>query len=285
MKQRARLSKKFSKILSSSCINELELVRLYEEDARLVEELPLELVPPRSPRPIRELLKKQIEKYLRTWQNSSIIRILDVGCGPKPLYLFSFREKSITMVGLDISKTLCKVANREAKVHALSLMTVCGTAEQLPFPQEWFHIVICSETVEHLLCPSRGLAELRRVLRKDGFLILTTPNRMRIDAILRRLIALVSFGRVSMKQRLDESHVVEFDIIALKKLLLMSKLRVHKILTVGYEMHEDVCTSNNVMTFLYARCPKFLLKIIEILIRLKVLSFFDSHLAVVCSKL
>jgi SAM-dependent methyltransferase len=46
----------------------------------------------------------------------------------------------------------------------------------LPFASESFDAVLCFETVEHVAEPERLVAELGRVTRRGGSLILTTPN-------------------------------------------------------------------------------------------------------------
>jgi len=46
----------------------------------------------------------------------------------------------------------------------------------LPFPDGAFDAVVSLEGIEHLLSPARCLAELCRVLRPGGRLVLTTPN-------------------------------------------------------------------------------------------------------------
>jgi SAM-dependent methyltransferase len=48
--------------------------------------------------------------------------------------------------------------------------------EPLPFPDGAFDAVVSLEGIEHLLSPARYLAELCRVLRPGGRLVVTTPN-------------------------------------------------------------------------------------------------------------
>ena len=72
----------------------------------------------------------------------------------------------------------------------------------LPFDDEYFDLVWCSEVIEHLADPGRSLLELRHVTRPGGELILTTPNSY---AWLFRFIAL--FGLTPERiQRDDHLH-------------------------------------------------------------------------------
>jgi SAM-dependent methyltransferase len=51
-----------------------------------------------------------------------------------------------------------------------------------PYPDESFDVVIFSELIEHLgVNPVRALAEMHRVLRPGGILIVTTPNSMSLE--------------------------------------------------------------------------------------------------------
>ena len=46
----------------------------------------------------------------------------------------------------------------------------------MPFAGEFFDIVICLETMEHMLNPYYALMEMRRVLKPGGRLICSVPN-------------------------------------------------------------------------------------------------------------
>ena len=48
--------------------------------------------------------------------------------------------------------------------------------EPLPYEDESFDLIWCSEVIEHLQVPAFSLSELLRVTRSGGRLILTTPN-------------------------------------------------------------------------------------------------------------
>lgn len=79
---------------------------------------------------------------------------------------------------------------------------VVDANQPLPFADESFDLVWCSEVIEHLLVPERSLAELRRVTRRGGTLVLTTPNSY---AWLFRALALVGLTPERI-QRSDHLH-------------------------------------------------------------------------------
>jgi len=89
--------------------------------------------------------------------------VLDLGCGHKP-YAHLFRWSRY--VGIDLPSNMAK--SRVVDVYASGLA--------LPFPVESFDAVVCAEVLEHVPDPARLLAEVHRVLRPGGHLVLTTPQ-------------------------------------------------------------------------------------------------------------
>lgn len=60
--------------------------------------------------------------------------------------------------------------------------------EVFPFNDNEFDIVLCCEIIEHLtLNPTHMLYEIHRMLKPDGYLIITTPNVLRFTNVLRFL--------------------------------------------------------------------------------------------------
>ena len=87
--------------------------------------------------------------------------VLDVGCGAKP-YEKTWFSGAQKYVGLDYSAEKSKA-------------DVIGSALDLPFPDQSFETVVCTEVLEHVPNPLRALTEMRRVLKTGGMLVLTTP--------------------------------------------------------------------------------------------------------------
>lgn len=97
---------------------------------------------------------------------------LEVGCGTGRIseYL-SPRVGELTV--LDISPRLaCAVGGR------LGVPSLAGDACRLPIANARFDLVVSSECVEHTADPLRAVAEMARVVKQGGFVIITTPNKL-----------------------------------------------------------------------------------------------------------
>ena len=58
-----------------------------------------------------------------------------------------------------------------------------------PFESESFDVVLFCEIIEHLLNdPYRVLREIKRILRRNGYLVLTTPNVCRIENVAKMIV-------------------------------------------------------------------------------------------------
>ena len=67
-------------------------------------------------------------------------------------------------------------------IRRTPLVDVIATGEQLPFPQESFDLVICTQVLEYVPEPEKMLSEIHRVLRRGGTLILSVPAAQPRDA-------------------------------------------------------------------------------------------------------
>jgi SAM-dependent methyltransferase len=95
-------------------------------------------------------------------ETNAIGRVLDVGCGVfgRPYYLVSYPAELIS--GIDPL----------APVQTPDFEFVQGVSEFLPWPDASFSTVISATSLDHCLSLEKSLAELRRVLRPGGRLLL-----------------------------------------------------------------------------------------------------------------
>lgn len=98
-------------------------------------------------------------------------RLLDVGCGNGEL-LLEAAARGFDVAGLDVSTHA--VARTNASLGRE--VAVSGTIESAGIPDRSFDVCVCTDVVEHTRDPIRFLAELRRVLKPGGLVLLATPD-------------------------------------------------------------------------------------------------------------
>ncbi len=97
-------------------------------------------------------------------------KVLDIGCGAGEFSAI-LKEKGSLPVCLDIN-----IRNMQ-KVKALGLPAMVHDINQkLPLESESFDFAISLEVIEHIPNAEFHLSEIYRILKKDGYLILSTPN-------------------------------------------------------------------------------------------------------------
>ena len=101
--------------------------------------------------------------------------LLDAGCGDG-LYLEAIGRRAERLVGTDISERILETARKTAARSGAEPELVRANLESLPFPDRSFDVVLCTQVIEHLLAPEKGVRELARVLRPGGTLVITTDN-------------------------------------------------------------------------------------------------------------
>ncbi|MBC2905765.1 class I SAM-dependent methyltransferase [Streptomyces cupreus] len=102
-------------------------------------------------------------------------RVLDVGCGTGNLLRATGqRYRNVDLVGLDPDPKALARAGRKARRVGLTVRLDRGFAQELPYGDGSFDRVFSSLMLHHLDSTSKDalLAEVRRVLRPEGLLVL-----------------------------------------------------------------------------------------------------------------
>jgi SAM-dependent methyltransferase len=101
-------------------------------------------------------------------------RILEVGCGWGELAEWVGRETGAEVVAIDLSPRMVELA-RERRVNAQ-----VGDVQALPFADGEFDVAIAAWMLYHVPSLDRALAELARVLRPGGRLVVATNSRFHL---------------------------------------------------------------------------------------------------------
>jgi len=119
----------------------------------------------------RSFLRNVIDKCFELLPKGKI-KILDSGCGDG---LFSVVLKEYFPDAEIISIDLDDNSLKDAKTKGLTVIKA-DLQKNLPFDDDFFDLIVSNQVIEHLLNPDIYLLENKRVLKKSGVLLLTTPN-------------------------------------------------------------------------------------------------------------
>jgi 2-polyprenyl-3-methyl-5-hydroxy-6-metoxy-1,4-benzoquinol methylase len=142
----------------------------YQADAEAIVD-PDELDPGR-----RASEQRRLEALVRLLAPGPGERVLDVGCGSGWLAA-RCRTGGAGVWALDLARTGVAAARRRFPGAARYQV---GDVYHLPFKAGVFDAVVLSEVLEHLETPDTGLAEVKRVLRPGGRMLVSVPYRERI---------------------------------------------------------------------------------------------------------
>ena len=96
--------------------------------------------------------------------------LLDVGCGTGFLMELLTKQRPARYCGVDLSDEMIRVA-KEKQIDGAEF--VVSSADKLPYPDETFDIVTCSQSFHHYPYPEKAMLEAKRVLKSGGLYILS----------------------------------------------------------------------------------------------------------------
>ena len=101
------------------------------------------------------------------------LEFLEVGCG-----LGYFSKKAFTLgarvTGIDVGENLINKSKQKVPQGKFFVASISN----LPFKDETFDMVLCTEVIEHVENQNKGFKEIYRVLKTDGLFVITTPNKI-----------------------------------------------------------------------------------------------------------
>jgi len=102
------------------------------------------------------------------------LMILDYGCGTGNHVTIPLAQMGHEVLGIDSHESSIREARHMCSLPNLSFQT--GALDDLLKENKMFELIVCSEVLEHHDKPFDFLVGLRRLLGRDGMLIITTPN-------------------------------------------------------------------------------------------------------------
>lgn len=111
---------------------------------------------------------KKVDRLVRATDASSEARVLDVATGPGHL-AFGFADVCDEVVGIDLTEAPLAIAEETKQERGVdNIHFQKGDAENLPFDDNAFDIVICRLAFHHFENPSQVLQQMVQVCRPNG---------------------------------------------------------------------------------------------------------------------
>jgi ubiquinone/menaquinone biosynthesis C-methylase UbiE len=151
----------------------------------------------------------EVIKAIMKHKGKQIGTVLDVGCA-EGLMLQGIAKKIRfkKAIGIDNNPQLLKLAKKTP------FKLINADAHKIPLPANSIDVIVATAVIEHVKRPRKVMQEFRRVLRKGGICILTSPNPV-FDTI-GSFVGLLK----------DDTHYETFNLKKLKKLLKSQNFKV-----------------------------------------------------------
>ena len=179
---------------------------------------------------IRAIERMRVRAILKAIDHQRGVSVLEVGCGAGNV-LEQVREAHL--VGIDLSRQMVKRTRERLAGHRVSVLQ--ADAEFLPFDQNSFEEIMCTEVMEHVRSPEAIIYEMWRVAKPGARVAISIPNEKVINNVKDWIQRLglrpwFSAGGYEVPERMDDEwhlHVFDLDLITRK---LAPRFQVKKII-------------------------------------------------------
>lgn len=144
---------------------------------------------------IREVFLQRLKRASGFIPNKNLSKdgyVLDIGAGCG--FMLPTLSKKGKVVALDYTLRYLKKARNLANSNKISACYVNANVYSLPFKDKQFSLINVLSVLEHLKDTDKGVAEIRRVLKDNGLLIVGVP--------IERLLVNSLFSLLALKDKL-----------------------------------------------------------------------------------
>jgi len=123
-----------------------------------------------------DLLKDHIAPRLRFTSG------LDIGCSGNSFLYFlhkSFHNSLLDLANLPLKQYVKKKTNSNFKNVSHFFHPLCGDVTHLPYRNKSFDFLSMLDVIEHIKNDEHAIAEISRILKNNGLVVVTVPHRMK----------------------------------------------------------------------------------------------------------
>lgn len=145
-------------------------------------------------------------------------KILDLGC-LKGEFSLELKKKEWNVFGGDISSALTEAKKKGIKCIKFDF------EKPFPFKDNSFDGVFAGEIIEHIFDTDFFVSELNRILKPEGFLVISTPNTAWLG---NRFLLLIGKKPLNLDYFLSGGHIRAYTFELLEKQLILHGFKIEK---------------------------------------------------------
>ncbi len=119
---------------------------------------------------VKRLMARFKQDYADLFVQASPDRLLEVGCGEGHMLALSWQMRQGMYAGIDLGAVILQQAQQRCPAAHLAV----GDGHHLPYPANYFDLVVACEVLEHVQHPALVLQEMSRVSR--GYCLVSVPR-------------------------------------------------------------------------------------------------------------
>lgn len=123
---------------------------------------------------INENTLEHLHRYAFSCELATGKYVLDIACG-EGYGTNLIAKKASRIVGIDIDEKT--IDDAKLKYSNSNIQFKVGNITSIPEKDLSFDLIVCFETIEHIEEYDKSLLELKRVLKSNGILLISTPNK------------------------------------------------------------------------------------------------------------
>lgn len=203
--------------------------------------------------------------------------IADIG-GADGSFIFQLCDIGLidntNIILIDISDEYIKRAKIKYKKeykNKFLFSTICSDVDNLKIKNK-FDVVFFREILEHLYFPDDSLKNVSDSIKKNGFLVISTPNRNRLSEIVKHLLPKSTSARLKSKFGTDvegiaclekelgvKEHIHEYNSSEIKKLLKRHGFEIIYLRTTNIPfIAQSLCDKYKILFFIQKSAIEFL---------------------------
>jgi len=141
--------------------------------------------------------------------------LLDAGCGKAPYTFLSLKKAnqifSFEYSKVELGKAIENIRMSSSKEDVDKICFSQVDLQAIPLPDESVDLIVCSEVLEHVPDSKLAMAELYRVLRKNGTMVFSMPNKYSYYWLIRKLFYDVRLAIKKLRRRGEYIKNYQYD--------------------------------------------------------------------------